>query len=364
MAQIAASSHFTTSLRPSKSSWISNEAYVIAIASLPDHYAAAASAPSNALEIYDKQSLQRIQSLAGHDVSVSSLKTVDNIAGFARQSLVSSGHDGSVKVWDDRSNSHSIKNGLTVAAGSDLQGDDASIFYWDPRQAATPLRTHASTHSDDITSVRFGPENVLLSASTDGLISLSNYTEDDEYEAVTDVVNWGCSIAQAGWTPGNQSIWAGSDMETFGIWSGTLDPIQSVDLREHALHGEKATWVTDYLIACDSLPDGQAAIFTGSNEGDVALLTNSDMGQPSSQWYIHNVWSHGHVGVVRSLLWDKTHGVIVTGGEDSKLNVWLPNSGGDEMEQDGGAFMDVDSPSRKRRETDWNTEQAPKKMRF
>lgn len=92
----------------------------------------------------------------------------------------------------------------------------------DPRQPATPLRTHSSTHSDDITSVRFGPENVLLSASTDGLISLSNYTEDDEYEAVTDVVNWGCSIAQAGWIPGNQSIWAGSDMETFGTWSGTV----------------------------------------------------------------------------------------------------------------------------------------------
>lgn len=112
MAQIAASSQFTTSSRPSNSAWISSESYVIAIASLPDHYAAAASAPSNLLEIYDKQSLQRIQALAGHDVSVSSLKTVDNIAGFARQSLVSSGHDGSVKVWDDRSNSHSIKSAL------------------------------------------------------------------------------------------------------------------------------------------------------------------------------------------------------------------------------------------------------------
>lgn len=92
----------------------------------------------------------------------------------------------------------------------------------DPRQPATPLRTHASTHSDDITVLHFGPENTLLSASSDGLISLSNGNEDDEDEAVVTVANWGCSVAQAGWMPGYQRIWAASDMETFGTWTSNV----------------------------------------------------------------------------------------------------------------------------------------------
>lgn len=68
----------------------------------------------------------------------------------------------------------------------------------------------------------------------------------------------------------------------------------------------------------------------------------------------------GHVGVVRSLLYDEEENVLVTGGEDGKLNVWpWPSSfvshGGDEN-------MDVDvpdssprpvfSPPKKRRERD------------
>jgi len=68
----------------------------------------------------------------------------------------------------------------------------------------------------------------------------------------------------------------------------------------------------------------------------------------------------GHVGVVRSLLYDEEENVLVTGGEDGKLNMWpwpsaFVGHGGDEN-------MDVDvpasqprpffSPPKKRRERD------------
>ncbi|KAF8900022.1 WD40-repeat-containing domain protein [Mucidula mucida] len=362
MAQsLVPSAQFSTHPAPSSTTRLPTDAYVLALAALPGHYAAASSSPSNTIEIYDKTSMRHIQSLPGHDTATSSLKSVDAIAGFARQSLISSGHDGSVKVWDDRSNSHSIKmtnlgkhipllccdvshDGLTVVAGSDLQGDDASIFFWDPRQPATPLRTHASTHSDDITVLHFGPENTLLSASSDGLISLSNGNEDDEDEAVVTVANWGCSVAQAGWMPGYQRIWAASDMETFGTWTSNLDLLQSVDIRGPSLHGN-GTWVTDYFVSSANLPGNQPAIFAGSNEGDFALLSIPDSGSP---WYIHNIWSHGHVGVVRSLLWDKENGVLISGGEDSKINTWLPSTEPEDVE-----MMQVDSPPRKR-DMDWD----------
>jgi hypothetical protein len=100
----------------------------------------------------------------------------------------------------------------------------------DPRNPSVPLRTHSSTHSDDITAVHFlddgshTPHKTLLSVSSDGLVSTSNANEDDEDEALLRVGNWGCSISQAGWirTYEGAKIWALSDMETFSIWSNEV----------------------------------------------------------------------------------------------------------------------------------------------
>lgn len=101
-------------------------------------------------------------------------------------------------------------------------------FDRDPRNPVAPLRTHGSTHSDDITTVQFGraPSNatMLFSASSDGLISISDAQEGDEDEAVIHVGNWGCSISQGGWIYDSKEphFWTASDMETFGYWSSEV----------------------------------------------------------------------------------------------------------------------------------------------
>ncbi|KAG5635347.1 hypothetical protein H0H81_011650 [Sphagnurus paluster] len=382
------SAHFRTTERPLCSTRLESQSYVLSIVSLPGQYAASASAPTNSIAIFDKATLRRVDSLPGHDVATTSLHAVQGIVGGGT-TLMSSGRDGSVKIWDPRSRSHSIKmtnssatrallccdvsnDANTIAAGTDMQGDDALIFYWDPRKPAAPLRTHSSTHSDDITTLAFArappppgadaPRNTILSASSDGLVSTSNADEDDEDEAVCHVANWGCSVSQAGWidTPGAAAgVWAASDMETFSTWSHELDPRQSLDIRSPVLHGRR-TWVTDYLITCaphvPHAPD-TLGVFTGSNEGDIALLSSADLGSPTAPWHIHATWTTGHVGVVRALLWDHQvlllflvlrrpfmtdarpqNNVLVTGGEDAKLHVWpglVPAD--DEMEVDGAA---------------------------
>ena len=95
------------------------------------------------------------------------------------------------------------------------------------------MRTHGSTHSDDITTLSYAPtknemnQNILLSGSTDGLVSTSNADEDDEDEAVIHVSNWGCSLSQTGWIHGQSgsmspSVWAASHMETFSIWTSEV----------------------------------------------------------------------------------------------------------------------------------------------
>ncbi|KAJ7067920.1 WD40-repeat-containing domain protein, partial [Mycena amicta] len=358
-----ASRYSATSSRLQSTVLSSDGSYVLSIARLPGAYAASASAPSNKIHLFDPVTFHPTHVLPGHASGTTSLRAVDTIANVARPCLVSSGLDGTIQVWDERTNSSSLKmtntggilscdvsaDGMTVVGGTQLEGDDAHIIYWDPRQSAAPLRVHSSTHSDDITVLRFCPDspNLLLSASTDGLISTSTVNEDDEDEAVLHVGAWNCSVSQAGWihssSPSGAEIWAHSDMETFSTWSDELDLRQSQDIRDPSLHNHaQYEWHTDYLITCNSTatsPD--LKVFVGSNQGDFALLSNEDLSVPAVPWQLQNTWSNGHSDIVRSLLWDEQNSLIVTGGEDSRINIWKAPFAPAAPDDDA---MDVDSP--------------------
>ncbi|KAI0770747.1 WD40 repeat-like protein [Irpex lacteus] len=387
------SAAFTTTSRTIRTVTLPAEAYVLSLASLPSLYAASSSAPTNAIHLFDKSNLRAVTTLPGHDDAVTSMRVVSNFSGLAREVLVSSGKDAFIKVWDERTGFAAVQmhalssgrsrpllscdvspDGLTVAAGTILEGDDASLLYWDPRNPAAPLRTHTYTHSDDITAVHFlkshgSSQNILLSASTDGLVCTSNSDEDDEDEAGLHVGNWGCSVAQAGWVRGRSGafgIWSSSDMETFGLWTGELDKVHDVDIRQPSIHRQDLTWVTDYLIGChnnDVIPsnrDNDLSLFLGSNEGDIALITRSTFSDTTTPWTMERLWKLGHAGVVRSVLWDEQNNILLTGGEDAKLNVWpcpplsseSSDLGSGKRESDA-TDMDVDeedrSPNRKKR---------------
>ncbi|KAJ7179505.1 WD40-repeat-containing domain protein [Mycena filopes] len=370
---------FSTTSAPVKSTSLSSnsQAYVISIAPLPTFYAASASAPSNAIDIFDKKTLLGVQTLPGHEIGTTSLRSIQSIAGISRPSLISSGLDGSIQVWDERANTCSIKmfnsaqsrpllccdvsqDGLTVAGGTQLQGEDAHIVYWDPRQPAAPLRTHSSTHSDDVTVLRFSPDtpNILMSASTDGLISTSTANEDDEDEAVVHVGVWNTSISQADWIHSSSGarIWASSDMETFSTWSDELDLLQTQDIRAPSLHNHaEHEWLTDYLISCHSSAS-DFKVFVGSNQGDIALLRNPNLAAPAAPWSLCSTWTNGHTGIVRSLLWDDENELLLTGGEDGKINAWkIPAS----TEQSADSANGVGSS----RDMDWEDEHEGKRAR-
>ncbi|KAJ3507565.1 hypothetical protein NMY22_g16896 [Coprinellus aureogranulatus] len=368
--------------------------------------------------------------------------------------LVSCGKEGSVVVWDVRSGGVGIvmtslnpyskprpllslalsPSGTTIAAGSELQGDDAVISFFDPRNPSRALREHTSTHSDDITVLEYAPSGyalpeaegdeegggrkgtgeLLLSGSTDGLLSISDPNEEDEDEAVLATANWGCSVAQAGFIhpsspssfPSSTSssshqknkttgkgttgwgIWASSDMETFSTWSADLSPVLDFDVRDPGVHGQGGVeWVSDYVVGVHSGGGG------GGNGGGGINLTyplrslteaicpsyptphplrplssSKQRSSKPSPWYLHTSYTHSHVGVVRALYVDDRRGLVVTGGEDARLNVWrdlTPSSGlyaGNEMEDqedeegeeegegDEGDGMDVDMDGPEERE--------------
>ncbi|KAF8514998.1 hypothetical protein JB92DRAFT_2916946 [Gautieria morchelliformis] len=221
-----------------------------------------------------------------------------------------------------------------LAAGTDLQYDDASIVYWDPRSLSEPVHVHSSTHSDDITVLHFHPSSprLLLSASSDGLLSTSDAREADEDEAVREVANWGCSIARAGWftCDADYNIWAASDMETYGLWNGELDLLVDCgDVRQASLPGQ---WTTDYIVDAWDFPGAPGpcgtsglTLFLGSNLGDVACASISDSLDAQLIWTARGIFRGVHSdAVVRSVLWDETKGVLLTGDESGRLAAWRP----------------------------------------
>jgi len=167
----------------------------------------------------------------------------------------------------------------------------------------------------------------LLSASSDGLISVSNPLEQDEDEAVVHVANWGCSVAHAGWFANAHQwhIWSASDMETMKLWSDELDSTQDFgDARELHL---SPRWKTDFVIDAQSFgPNavapwaGGLAVFVGSNDGGIAVASMDSSAPP--YWRLNRVFSGSHSDIVRCVLWDEQAQVMVSGGEDSKINVW------------------------------------------
>lgn len=111
--------------------------------------------------------------------------------------------------------------------------------------------------------------------------------------------------------------------------------------------------------------------------GDIALITRTTFSDASAPWTLEQTWTNAHVGVVRSALWDEEvrsnirclesvlnedqNNILITGGEDSRINVWSAPSvvSGSESpsarrESDNGMDVDEDPTHshRKRRRAD------------
>ncbi len=113
----------------------------------------------------------------------------------------------------------------------------------DMRNTKEPAYSHNCTHSDDITHLSLLPststylnvptssdipDRLLFSASTDGLVALSNMKQTDEEEALIAAESWGQSIAAASTYvvkgKNGMSVWARSDMDAVATWDISRDP--------------------------------------------------------------------------------------------------------------------------------------------
>lgn len=70
----------------------------------------------------------------------------------------------------------------------------------DIRSSPTPRAAYRDLHSDDVTTLTYHPSNphILLSGSTDGLVSVHDTSVADEDEMTVQTLNLGASVHRAG----------------------------------------------------------------------------------------------------------------------------------------------------------------------
>ena len=117
MSLLLESPTFIEETEPLKTSSLPCDAYVLAIAAVGSHYAVSASAPSHKIFIFDRSSLRSSRPFEGHTGGTTSLRAIDSLAGVNQRVIISSGKDGVVRVWDDRTGAVAIESTCCVRDG-------------------------------------------------------------------------------------------------------------------------------------------------------------------------------------------------------------------------------------------------------
>ena len=119
--------------------------------------------------------------------------------------LASSSTDG-VKVWDMKSTkpvfhltnpknltflSLGYSRGI-LAGGTELMGVDAELHLWDLTKGGELVRSFIDSHHDDITDIKFHPTDstCLMSGSTDGYVNIYDLSQEEEEDALHQVINY------------------------------------------------------------------------------------------------------------------------------------------------------------------------------
>ena len=194
------------------------------------------------------------------------------------------------------------------------------------RQSALPLTRWTDFHNEDITMVRFYPDEpgCIVSSSIDGLICRSHFDallSPSEESSLQSVIQTGCPIDRFNFTP----ISTASDMVAVisPMRTAALFQLKTEEIILNLGDVRNKTKSDDDIISITSNNSTDCPImFTSSQTGQIGAYLLKDY-----SGNIEQVASFGgvHSDSVRSMIYLQEQGIVYSGGEDSKVVAWSIN---------------------------------------
>jgi WD40 repeat protein len=248
--------------------------------------------------------------------------------------LASSCADGTATLWDLRTSSSALslaqepKNGVvhsvSLGCGDTLMttATKTGIHFYDIRGGGKLLGEYTNSHSDDVLCVRFHPKKptILMTGGADGLACVFNVSVNGEDEALITVCNANSDVVKVKVLDGNDLLCCQTTVETLCMFRISDGQCVSNLSNFRQTIGQMCGYQTDYVV--DTYYDAsqnQVHALVGTFSGD--LLDVALNGDGSMQG--GGRMSNGHYKPVRCALWGVGNsGIVLTGGEDTRLCTW------------------------------------------
>jgi WD40 repeat protein len=136
----------------------------------------------------------------------------------------------------------------------------------DQRNVSAPLRSYVESHTDTVTSLQLHPAHptLLLSSSTDGLVNIFDIAQEDEDDALYQVVNHGSAIAHAGFMyPGTDMYAIGTD-ETVSFYALQSQKEDEEEPKPQVCGDVRESLACEYVVGMHWV-GGEACIATGKH---------------------------------------------------------------------------------------------------
>eukprot|EP01127_Copromyxa_protea_P020641 TRINITY_DN6926_c0_g1_i1.p1 TRINITY_DN6926_c0_g1~~TRINITY_DN6926_c0_g1_i1.p1 ORF type:complete len:343 (-),score=68.99 TRINITY_DN6926_c0_g1_i1:37-1065(-) len=238
-----------------------------------------------AIKIFDPSKASIKESLTGHEKSITGIcwqPNSDNV-------LFSSSLDKTVKMWDLREKNRNVKTFTFQRGGGELfcvgcngdkvfAGARGNVHSWNVESGAAD-RT-LKTACNDITQVtfRYSDANKLYVASTEGVVTIYDISQEDEDEAFIDAISTEQSISQMGfYGDSNSFLWCLTPTEELNLWNLDNEEQPNVatwklDLRETL--STKSKLEIFNLIGCSwEQQKSLLYLFAGSLKGEIGVFS-------------------------------------------------------------------------------------------
>lgn len=301
---------------------------------------------NHSVHLHSRETFRLVGDFQGHTAPVCGVR----FSHLSPHLLFTGSADGTLRCWDVRrpgsdatqvfrsDSTHSYCSfdvscsDRVLCAGTEQVGEDSFLVFWDARMVQDGgemgglLGVYSESHSDDITTVKFHPQQAdrLASGATDGLVNVFDLSLGGEDDALVTTCNCNSSASSLCWTGKDlDQLLCLTHDEGLHLWDvarpdsdDTLTLLSSADARTLVQLPDGAS--LEYFVGGTWLSDEERILLVGgSNHGELHLLDCSGRGLR----FIKSLRG-GHSATVRCFQWDAISQSLLTGGEDGQLLQW------------------------------------------